>query len=135
MAWIEPKTDWVASDYFNVDDYNRIIGNITHLKALAGDLFLKLTELPMGEEKTYLSLIYAREMNNIENSLEVLNLETYGFDIGATTEYRANGSTPLYTEFNRIESAILLLYKTMTSHKEALPRLAFTLGGQKGLKV
>lgn len=135
MAWIEPKTDWVASDYFNIDDYNRIIGNITHLKALAGDLFLKLTELPMGEEKTYLSLIYAREMNNIENSLEVLNLETYGFDIGEKTEYRANGSTPLYSEFNRIESAILLLYNTMASHKEALPRLAFTLGGQKGLKV
>lgn len=135
MAWIEPKTDWAGTDYFNVDDYNRIIGNITHLKALADALFLKLTELSMGEEKTYLSLIYAREMNNIENSLEVLNLETYGFDIGEKTEYRANGNTPLYSEFNRIESAILLLYNTMTSHKEALPRLAFTLGGQKGLKV
>lgn len=135
MAWIEPKTNWVATDYFNIEDYNRIIGNIAHLKALADDLFVKLTDLSMGEEKTYLSLIYAREMNNIESSLETLNLETYDFDIGETTEYKANSSTPLYTEFNRIESAILLLYNTMVSHKEALPRLAFTLGGQKGLKV
>lgn len=135
MAWIEPKTDWVSSDYFNIEDYNRIIGNITHLKALADNLFHKLTDLSMGEKKTYLSLIYAREMNNIETSLETLNLETYGFDIGEITEYKANGSTPLYSEFNRIESAILLLYNTMISHKEALPRLAFTLGGQKGLKV
>ena len=135
MAWIEPKTDWVASDYFNIEDYNRIIGNITHLKALADDLFLKLTNLSMGEEKNHLSLIYAREMNNIESSLETLNLETYDFNIGEKTEYRANGSTPLYSEFNRIESAILLLYKTMTSHKEALQRFAFILGGQKGIKV
>lgn len=135
MAWIEPKTDWVSSDYFNSEDYNRIIGNITHLKALADKLFYSLTDLSMGEEKTYLSLIYAREMNNIESSLETLNLETYNFDIGETTEYRANGSTPLYLEFNRIESAILLLYNTMISHKEALPRLTFTLGRQKGLKV
>ena len=44
MAWIEPKTDWVASDYFNIEDYNRIIGNITHLRTLADELFDKLTE-------------------------------------------------------------------------------------------
>lgn len=135
MAWIEPKTDWVASDYFNIEDYNRIIGNITHLKALADDLFLNLTVLSLGKEKTYLSLIYAKEINTIENSLEILNLETFNLNIGKKTEYRANERTPLYSEFNRIESAILLLYKTIASHKEALPRLAFRLGSQKGLKV
>lgn len=135
MAWIEPKTDWISSDYFNAEDYNRIVGNISYLKALADELFSNLTNLSMGEEKTHLSLIYAREMNNIESSLETLNLETYDLNIGETTEYRANGSTPLYSEFNRIESAILLLYNTMNSHKEALPRLSFTLGGQKGIKV
>ena len=135
MAWIEPKINWADTDYFNVEDYNRIIGNVDHLKTLADDLFLKLTDLSMGEEKTHLSLIYAREMNNIESSLEILNLETYDFDIGEKTEYRSNGSTPLYSEFNRIESAILLIYNTMTSHKEALPRLTLTLGGQKGIKV
>lgn len=133
--WLPPKTDWIATDYFNYIDYNRIVNNIRYLRNLANKLFLGISRADLGEEKTYLSMFYAREMNNIENSLETLNLETYDFDIGETIEYRANGSTPLYSEFNRIESAILLLYNTMTSHKEALPRLAFTLGGQKGIKV
>ena len=135
MAWIEPKTDWISTDYFNIEDYNRIIGNIRYLKALAEALFKSFDTLSMGEEKTYVSMIYAREMNAIESNLEIINAKTYGFDIGETQTFQANKSTPLWSEFNRIESACLLIYKTMTAHKNALPRLAFTLGGQKGIRV
>ena len=49
--------------------------------------------------------------------------------------FRDNGPTPLWNEFNRIESAVILLYKTMVSHKNALKRLDFALGGEKGIKV
>ena len=133
--WLPPKTDWISTDYFNIVDYNRIIGNIRYLKNFAKKLFLDFDILSMGEEKTYVSMIYAREMNAIESNLEIINANTYSFDIGEAKTFQANKSTPLWSEFNRIESACLLIYKTMTAHKNALPRLAFTLGGQKGLKV
>jgi hypothetical protein len=135
MAWIEPKTDWVSSDYFNATDYNRIIGNITYLKAYLDTLFYGLTNISTMEEKTAKSLIYAREINDIETALETINLETYKFDIGETKEYMANTRTLDFAELNRIESAILLLYTQMVNHKENLTRLAFTLGNQKGIKV
>lgn len=135
MAWIEPKTDWVSSDYFNAEDYNRIIGNIAYLRAYLADLYSQLTKVSLGEEKTFKSLLYAREINAIETALDTLNLETYKFDIGETKEYLPNTRTLDFIELNRIEGAILLLYKTMTAHKESLPKLAFTLGGQKGFKV
>ena len=135
MAWIEPKTDWTSADYFNAEDYNRIIGNITHLKAIADDLFSGLSKLSIGEEKAVMSLIYAREMNAMEDSLEKRNPETYGLGIGEKQNFKPNKATPLWSEFNRIESAILLLYKTLTAHKNAIPRLAFRLGGQKGIRV
>lgn len=135
MAWIEPKTDWISSDYFNAEDYNRIIGNLAHLKTLEDELFRSLTDVSMGDEKNHLSMIYAREINNIEDTLETLNLETYELEIGAKQTFKANGSTPLWSEFNRIESAILLLYNTFMAHKNAMKRLAFSLGGQKGIKV
>lgn len=135
MAWIEPKTDWTSDDFFNAEDYNRIIGNITHLKSLGDDLFSGLSKLSMGEEKAVMSLIYAREMNNIENTLDSLNLETYRLEIGDKQTFKANGSTPLWSEFNRIENACLLIFNTLTAHKEALPRLAFRLGSQKGIRV
>lgn len=133
--WLPPKIDWGANDFFNAKDYNRIIGNMKYLKIYLDNLFFNITEVAMGDSKTYESLIYAREMNAIENTLEKLNLETYKFDIGETKEYKANGATPLWSEFNRIESAMLLLYKTMVVHREALPKLNFKLGRRKGIKV
>lgn len=135
MSWLPPKTEWTAEDYINAVDYNRIIGNITYLKAYLDTLFYGLTNISTMEEKTAKSLIYAREINAIETALEQLNLETYKFDIGETKEYMANTRTLDFLELNRIESAILLLYNQMVNHKENLARLAFTLGGQKGIKV
>ena len=133
--WIEPKTDWVASDFVNYGDYNRIIGNITYLKAYLDTLFYGLTNISTMEEKTAKSLIYAREINDIETALENLNLETYNFDIGETKEYLPNTRTIDFVELNRIESAIFILYKQMVNHKENLTKIAFTLGNQKGIKV
>ena len=57
MAWIEPKTDWTSSDYFNAEDYNRIIGNVIYLKAFSDALFNSLTNVSLGEEKTKISQI------------------------------------------------------------------------------
>ena len=135
MAWIEPKTDWTSADYFNAEDYNRIIGNVSYLKAYLDDLFYNLPNISLGEEKTKYSLIFATEINAIEESLENLNLFTYRFDIGEIKEYIPNGKTPTWEEFNRIENAILRIYNTMIVHKNSLSRLAFTLGNQKGIKV
>ncbi|MBO5922803.1 MAG: hypothetical protein J6Q48_10520 [Bacteroidaceae bacterium] len=133
MAWIEPKTNWTEEDYFNAVDYNRMIGNLAHLKAYLDELFTNSTNVSLGAEKTVKSLIYAREINAIEDALENINRASYSLNIGTKKQFSPNQSTPVYTELNRIESAMLLLYKTMIAHKDALPRLAFTLGSQKGI--
>lgn len=134
MAWIQPKTDWVARDYFNATDYNRINGNVAHLKAYLGTLFKEMEISLSEEEKTNLSLIYAREMNAIENGLSALNDGTYGLDIGESKTYKPNGKVPNFEDYNRLESATLALYEMAQVHKANLPRLALTLG-QKGLRV
>lgn len=135
MAWIEPKTNWQSTDYFNIVDYNRIVGNLLYLKDLSLELFKDFTTEAMVDIKDYSSMIYAREINAIENNLKTVNINTYNFDIGDTQEFYPNKNTPLWSEFNRIESAMLLLHNTMLSHKNALPRLAFTLVVQKGIEV
>lgn len=135
-TWQTPKTNWSSKDYFNAADYNRIIGNISYLrKYMITYLFVELSEISLGNSKNYTSYIYAEEINQIESSLEKLNLETYGLDIGTKQTYKTNGQTPLWIEFNRIESAILMLYSTMTVHKMNKHRLALQLGGDKGIKV
>lgn len=134
-TWIPPKVNWTVDDYFNAIDYNRIIGNLNYLKYLSDQLFETVNIISMGEEKTYLSFIYAKDINAIEYNLEIININTYVLNIGEKTLYKDNGKTPLYTEFNRIEGAMLKLYTMMQAHKNALPKLAFTLNGQKGFKV
>lgn len=135
MAWIEPKTDWTSSDYINVEDYNRIIGNLAYLKAELDTLFIGIDKITTGEEKAVKARIFASEINAIETSLETLNLDTYNFDIGETKEYLPNTRTIDYVELNRIESAIFMLYEQMENHRQNLTRLAFTLGNQKGIRV
>lgn len=135
MEWIEPKTDWTSEDSFDYVAYNRITGNITYLKDFADSLFAFLTNFSLETEKTNLSLIYARHMNAIEDGLDLLNGETYGKNIGEKKSYKPNKNVPTYEEYNRIESACLMLYNEMQIHKANLPKLAFRLGSQKGIRV
>lgn len=136
MAWIEPKTNWTSQDFFNIEDYNRIIGNIAYLKELVLELFSQpnLRENSL-EEKDYTSMIYASEINVIEDNLENINQSSYSLEIGETKTFYPNEKTMNYEELNRIESACLIIYGTLVAHKNALKRLSFTLGGQKGIKV
>lgn len=133
--WITPKTDWQSTDYVNIEDYNRIIGNMEYLVRIAKGLFMRVTSVDLGTKKTYADLIYAREVNALETALNTLNLETYVLNLGETKEYAPNGKTIDFNELNRIESAMLRLYETEMVHRVTIPILAFTLGNQKGIRV
>lgn len=138
MAWTGVKTDWVSTDYFNIADYNRVVGNLEYLRGLASELFEEITFTAIPSEKTVNDKILASEMTAIENNLYLLNTKTYKlskYEIGEKNSYKANAKTHNYEDMNRIEDAIIKLYNLMTVHKASLPRLAITLGGQKGFKV
>lgn len=135
MGWIEPKTNWTENDYFNIEDYDRITGNVTYLKEFLDSLFYGLTDIQLMDEKMISDPIYAREINAIESNIELLNLETYRLNIGETKEYYPNQRTIDFNELNRIERAILNIYIKMINQKSLLTRLSFRIGNQKGLKV
>ena len=135
MAWITPKTNWVADDKIWVADFNRITGNLAYLKNLSEKLYsYNIDTLPDTQART--DFPYASKLNAIEKVLEQINLNTYAFDIGTTKTYVANGHPFDYNELNRIESATLKLYKTVQSEIRALPRLAMVLGRkQLGMRL
>ena len=139
MEWIEPKTDWDITDYFNIDDYGRIVNNIAYLKEYAKTILLNLENVEFSEnivnDKTYSSMIYASEINAIEDKLEELNLKTYAINIGEKKTYYPNEKTMDYNELNRIETACLNIFKTISSHINEIQRFPFTLGGQKGIVI
>ena len=134
MPWQTPKTDWMASDYFNAADYNRIIGNIAEIRELAIRLYPAFSLSDMGNEKGYADYLYADEINTIEANLTTLCAKTYPFAIGSQKTYYPNQPAADWKEINRIESACLTIYQNLQGQLSGKRRLSFTLGGDQFLR-
>ena len=109
-AWIEPKTDWEPLDYINKEDINRIINNIYYLRQQAIAHFDIDDYVAMQEKTSYADMIFATEINTIEDNLEKLAVGLNNLDIGQKQHYSANGNGFDYEELNRIESACFTCY-------------------------
>lgn len=134
--WIETKTDWVAGDYFNISDYNRIKNNIAYLRELALTVYTNFPFEDMGVDKTsYSQYPYADEFNALENNLESLRQNTFLFDDSEAKQWYENQRTPNYEDFNRLERACLLFKEGLESQKSMKRRLSFRLGTFKAIKV
>lgn len=134
--WQEPKTDWVAGDYFNISDYNRIKNNIAYLRDLALTVYTNFPFEDMGVDKTsYSQYPYADEFNALENNLESLRQNTFLFDDSDPKQWYENQRTPNYEDFNRLERACILFYNGFNSIKENKKRLSFRLGAFKAIRV
>ena len=134
MAWITPKIDWVATDYINVEDYNRWIGNLNELQTLCQKMY-SLVETDLGNTQTVSDYPYADMLNAIETALSNINAASYNFDLGVSASFSDNGNYIDYNEINRIESASLRLYNWLNAQFENIPKLSFTLGNYRGLRL
>lgn len=133
--WKIPKTDWTSGDFFNIEDYNRIKGNIGELKTLSLKLWpdLPYTDYQdMGADKTYQDIsFYADEINKMEDNLDVVCESTYALEIGVKKTYEANQPFIDADELNRIESALLRLYDNLKNQYEGRRMLTFMLGARE----
>ena len=129
VAWQTPKTNWASTDYFNIEDYNRIIGNIAELREIAIQVYPVFSIASMGDEKAYSDYIYADEINTIESNLATICNNTYPFAIGEQKTYYPNQPATDYAEFNRIESGCLTIYQNLQGQLSGKRRLSFVLGG------
>jgi len=135
MAWITPKTDWVASDTIEYTDTQRIRGNYLYIADLAQHLYDVPSLVNMVEKTAYTDIFYHTDMNAFEDNLDILNNATYLFDIGAKTTYTENSLYPTPAEMNRIENAMLKIKNFLESQKAARSVLQFRLGNFHGLRV
>lgn len=133
--WVDPKINWNVLDYFNIEDYNRIKGNITYLEELTSSMYRLSGIIDMGEDKTSPEeYYYAEEINVLTENLECIAKTIKFIDTGERVIYYDNGSFIAWEDLNRIESSTMKLYELLTIQKNALGRLALRLGGQKGVK-
>lgn len=130
MAWLQPKTDWKPDDFFNVEDYNRIKGNLDEIRSQALVLWSDFPFEGMGEDKTYQDYgFYADEINRFEANVEHICAGTFPFAVGTRQTFYDNQPSIGWQELNRIEEACRLMYSNILSRIEGRARLAFTLNG------
>ena len=128
--WQTPKTDWQESDFFNVDDYNRIKGNLNEIRAQAVILWPEFSLEDMGADKTYEDYsFYADEINRFETNVGRICAGTYPFAVGNQKTFYDNQPFIDWQELNRIEEACRLIYSNIQSRLNGRKILAFTLNG------
>lgn len=125
--WVNPKTDWSETDFFNASDYNRIVGNVLYLEDLARTAIGTLDFYDMVEQKANLEMLYADEMNKITANLRLLNI--YNYD-GSVKTCEDNGTFFNYVELNKIEALTHMLYLTMKQSISFMKHLSFKLGNK-----
>lgn len=141
MAWQTPKTDWYGEviegvyvgDRFNAVDYNRIKNNLIYLRDLAITVYESFNIETVSNDKTTADFFYADEINAMERNLDTINNNTLKRNYGTRVTFSANGNTPVYTELNRLESAILDLYDRLNNQSEGRRTLTFNFGMKGGL--
>lgn len=136
MAWLTPKTNWIITDRFNIQDYNRIKGNLEYLHERAERLHHKFSIRNMGSDKAdYSVFFYADEFNLFEENLDIINQSVFMKNYGQSQSFFDNGPFIRWDELNRIESAVLEMNSILDRQEAGLKRLAFRLGNMKGVAV
>lgn len=128
--WVPPKTDWKSSDFFNIQDYNRIKNNLNEIRTQALTLWPDFSFEEMGEDKSYQDYgFYADEINRFESNLVHLCDGTYPFAVGNRQTFYDNQPFIDWKELNRIEEGSRLIYSHVKSRIEGRKTLEFKLNG------
>ena len=128
--WQQPKTDWKASDFFNIGDYNRIKENLEEVHAKALILWPAFAIDEMGEDKTYQDYgFYADEINRFESNIDKICVGTFPFMVGERKIFYDNQPFIDWRELNRIEEACRMMYSNIQSRIAGRKNLKFTLNG------
>lgn len=125
MAWIKPKTNWQSTDYFNLADYRRIYGNLNELISLANTLYGDIGAETMTNKTSTSNVLYASELNVLEDNLHLINDKTVQIDIGTKQTFVSFGKFITWDELNRIESATLALYERLKNQYDGRKMFAF----------
>lgn len=134
-GWIDPKTDWEATDRFNLDDFNRIKNNLNVLSDLISDYIRPVVLDNMGRNLIDYSAYWdVNKFNLFETNLQKM-ANIVGADFGDYQTFYSNGLFIKYDELNRIEDATESMYKYIMKSLIGIRKIPFVCGRFKEIRV
>ena len=133
--FITPKTNWIANDFINIEDYNRILNNLWYVAINRIRPYYNVDSTYddlLDNEVTYSDYPTADRWNLIENKLSSLAELTDGIVVFDKKIFYPGGDYINFEELNRIENTILELYNLHERIRRAMVTLPFTLGNYGG---
>lgn len=114
MAWITPKTNWVATDYFNIGDWERVRSNLLSLQAYLEELALGSFEVqsldtPRGINSLPTSELINRLERSLNSAYSLVQNAIPGWQATVTWYARLDSRylrNPAFTDWNRWEESI-----------------------------
>ena len=137
MAWSTPKINWFGStdgtgvytgDRFNAMDFNRIKNNLEYLRELAIAMYNEFTINALGIDRTPVDYFYADEINQLEQNLNTININTLNMSYGSAPIFLSNGKTMTFTDLNRLERAILDIYDRLKNQSDGRRMFTWNFG-------
>ncbi len=133
-TWTEPKTDWVATDFFNLSDYERIKGNLNYIHDLASSFY------KAGYDTDYWSAPYSMSKGDtvtfmtarrIEDAVIKMANATFWADGYEELKHHASAKSMSWTyeDLNIIEHDTKRLKEMLEAQKANRAHLAIELGG------
>lgn len=107
--WITPKTDWVKTDQFTYQDYNRIRNNLLFINdRFNNDNPEKAVEINLGLPKTsYDNDYFPSEFEAFEKALDSFKRMDGNVTVGERGSYRGNNNFVSADELNHLEQSCL----------------------------
>lgn len=108
--WLEPKTDWKITDYFNYYDLNRIENNTAEVVVLLTSLEFGAPSITTITDRDNTAIDYLSSINRVENNIKAI-IDDLLYQSTLITKTWALGGVFDYRDANRLENNLKLLYE------------------------
>ena len=148
MAWSSPVTDWAATDYFNVADWERIHDNAAYINAQITSVLGYTISTVTISDPTTSTVINATWLYNLNTLITNINrmrswlVQYYRAYLGSDLsdqlkdDYVAGVAavTPNYATVNQWENFLLVMYNMLDAWTPPTLSGAISLGGGGNLE-
>lgn len=122
MSWQTPKTNWVSTDYYNVQDLERVRDNLLYLQQQLTSLGYHSPQLEeISTARSYMTLPTVQLINALEQ-----NLQTIAYTLGTWVDAVWGGKetwvsilsssylrNPNSSDWNRWETLTVIVYEAI----------------------